>query len=196
MTRQQLAERHGARQEDADAVQRWARTWGLSVTRVDLPRRQVHLVGKVEAMSRAFGVTLKMYEHGRTRTEFRCPTGNIQIPSELNKIVTGVFGLNDMPVVVRNRVLTPRRPAATRNRTQGLKLEFPGSFFPNEVAKLYNFPPTQGQGQSVAILEFGGGFDQSALADYFNNQINVPAPHVNAQFVMGATMDIQDGATL
>jgi kumamolisin len=191
MTRQELAERYGARQEDATAVQRWAVTHGLSVSRVELPRRQMHLVGSLGAMSRAFGVKLSKYHHSRTNTQFRCPSDNIHVPEHLASIITGVFGLNNMPVVVRSAVRKAKKSASSNPKS-----DFPGSFFPNEVAKLYNFPRTQGSGQRVAILEFGGGFDQSVLADYFTNNIGLQTPPtVNALLVLDATMQIDDGAT-
>lgn len=193
MTRKQLAERYGARQEDADAVQRWAVQHGLSVSRTDLGRRQMHLVGSIDAMSRAFGVKMSMYNHSRTGKHFRCPTGDIHLPEKLAPIITGVFGLNDMPIVVRHPVKAPRK---TRPTTADLHEKFPGSFYPNEVAQLYNFPPMQGAGQRVAILEFGGGFDPRVLADYFTNNIGLPTPPtVNAKFVLGTQMDIEDAGT-
>jgi kumamolisin len=191
MTRQELAERYGARQEDAAAVQAWAVTQGLSVSRIDLGRRQVHLVGSLHAMSQAFGVKISRYHHSRTRTHFHCPDGNIHVPESLAPIIAGVFGLNNMPVVVRSVVRTAKKLTDANPENQ-----WPGSFFPNQVAQLYNFPPTQGAGQRVAILEFGGGFDQSVLADYFTNSIGLQTPPtVNALMVLGATMQIDDGAT-
>ena len=84
VTRQMLGERYGASQEDASAVQKWAVQQGLSVWRVDLARRQVHLVGSAAAMAKAFGVKLSMYEHSRTGTQFRCPEADIQIPAAPN----------------------------------------------------------------------------------------------------------------
>jgi kumamolisin len=191
MTRHQLAERYGAQQEDATAVQHWAVKQGLSVSRVALGRRQIHLIGSLAAMSRAFNVKLSMYKHSRTGTHFRCPSDNIHIPEKLAPIITGVFGLNNMPVMRRGAVRTSKRPA---NAEPGNA--WAGSFFPNQVAQLYNFPPTQGTGQRVAILEFGGGFDQSVLADYFTNNIGLQTPPtVNALFVLDSTMQINDGAT-
>jgi hypothetical protein len=41
--------------------------------------------------------------------------------------------MNDMPAVVRHAVRTARHSLDTNPESQ-----FPGSFFPNEVAKLYN----------------------------------------------------------
>lgn len=196
VTRQELATRYGASQDDADAVQRWAAQQGLSVSRVDLGRRQMHVVGSVGAMARAFDTKLSMYKHARTGTEFRCPEADIKIPKALESVITGVFGLNDMPVVVRHAT----RPVRTLGHRQAANVDpkhrFPGSFYPHEVAKLYDFPPTRGAGQRVAVLEFGGGFDPAVLADYFTNTIGLPtSPTVNAIPVLGKTMDVQDPAT-
>lgn len=196
MTRAQLADRYGARQEDADAVGSWAREEGLSVSRVDLGRRQMHLKGSVAAMSHAFGVSLSTYEHDRTHSTFRCPETDIRVPENLAPIVTGVFGLNDMPVVVRHGVATAKKPRKSQAEAATPEKMWPGSFYPNQVAELYNFPPMQGDGQRVAILEFGGGFDQKVLADYFTNQIGLRTPPtVKAISVLGTEPQIGDGAT-
>jgi kumamolisin len=192
MTRQMIGERYGAARSDADTVQKWAVQQGLSVTQVDLGRRQMHLVGSADAMAKAFDVKISRYKHKRTGADFRCPETDISVPESLQPIISGVFGLNDMPVIVRNRV----RPAHRAQAITNPQTQFPGSFYPNEVAKLYNFPPQQGQGQRVAILEFGGGFDQSVLADYFTNSLGLAAPPtVNSIPVLGQQMDVNDPTT-
>lgn len=195
ITRQILAERYGAKREDVDAVQRWAVRQALSVSRVDLARRQMHLVGSVDAMSRAFGVKLSMYRHSRTGSQFRCPEKEIKVPESLAPIITGVFGLNDMPVVVRHAG-TGAATKAVKVGKKDPKAQFPGSFYPNEVAKLYNFPPAQGVGQRVAVLEFGGGIDPSVLADYFKNSIGLDTPPVvNPISVLNAPIKVDEAAT-
>jgi kumamolisin len=192
ITRQILADRYGAAQQDVAAVRNWALKNKLSVARVDLATRQVHLVGSAGAMQQAFGVKLSVYEHARTKTRFRCPQHEIQIPESLTPIITGVFGLNDMPVVVRHSARVGRRAAASADP----KDQFPGSFYPNEVAKLYNFPPTQGAGQRVAILEFGGGFDQAVLNDYFTNNIGLAnPPTVNGISVLNTKIQVDPDVT-
>jgi kumamolisin len=191
VTRQVLAERYGASREDAYTVQRWAVQQGLSVSRLDLGRRQMHLVGSLAAMSKAFGVTIAMYKHARTGVEFRSPKSDLSIPKKLASIITGVFGLNNMPVVVRNGLRISHKLTNADPKDQ-----FPGSFYPNEVAKLYNFPPTTGSGQRVAVLEFGGGFDQTVLANYFKQNIGLRTPPtVNAIFVLGTSMQLSDPTT-
>ena len=191
ITRQELAERYGATREDAATVQHWAVRQRLSVSSVNVGLRQMHLVGSVEAMSRAFGVKISMYQHSRTGTHFRCPEGEIHLPQNLVPIIVGVFGLNDMPIVIRHIVRVGQRATSMSPKEM-----FPGSFYPDEVAKLYNFPPTQGAGQRVAILEFGGGFDQSVLADYFTNNIGLPTPPtVNGISVLGTVIQVDKDIT-
>src|SRR5277367_6146323 len=193
ITRAILAERYGATQKDADAVKQWAVQQGLTVGQVDLGMRQMHLTGSIDAMSRAFGVKLSMYKHTRTGTQFRCPNGDIQIPESLAPIITGVFGLNDMPVVVRHSVRAKPTHAPTNDQLQN---QFPGSFYPHQVSKLYNFPPTQGNGQRVAVLEFGGGFDPKVLASYFTTNIGLTTPPtVTAIAVLGTQMNVNDPTT-
>jgi kumamolisin len=192
ITRQSLAENYGAKPQDVAAVREWALQSKLSVARVDLATRQVHLVGTAGAMQQAFGVKLSVFAHSRTKTHFRCPEEDVQIPENLKPVITGVFGLNNMPVVVRQGKRVGRRTAASSNP----KAQFPGSFYPNEVAKLYNFPPTQGAGQRVAILEFGGGFDQSVLNAYFTNNIGLPTPPtVNGISVLNTPIQVDPDVT-
>ena len=193
ITRQILSERYGAKREDADAVQRWATQVGLSVSRIDLGLRQMHLVGSAGAMSRAFGVKLSMFKHSRTGLHFRCPETDIQVPEHLASIITGVFGLNNMPVVVRRPI---RAPFPNKAMNTDPKQLFPGTFYPNEVAKLYNFPGTQGAGQRVAILEFGGDFSQSVLNGYFTKNIGLQTPPiVNGISVLGTPIKVDKDVT-
>jgi kumamolisin len=192
ITRQILAEKYGAMPQDVAAVRAWALKSRLSVARVDLGTRQVHLVGSADAMQQAFGVKLSVYTHARTKTRFRCPEDDIQIPESLAPMIAGVFGLNDMPVVVRHSPRVGRKAAASTNP----KAQFPGSFYPNEVAKLYNFPPTQGAGERVAILEFGGGFDQAVLNSYFTNNIGLATPPtVNGISVLNTKIKVDPDVT-
>ena len=134
---------------------------------------------------------VSMYEHSGTGRKFRCHIGNIHVPESLAEIITGVFGFDTLRIVVRHA-----GPVAMTPADANLEKQWPGSFFPHEVAKLYNFPAAQGAGQRVAILEFGGGFDPSVLADYFTTNIGLQTPPtVNAVPVLGTAMQLNDGDT-
>lgn len=41
------------------------------------------------------------------------------------------------------------------------------SYTPLELATVYDFPDDDGTGQTIAIIELGGGFDQPELDAYF-----------------------------
>lgn len=50
----------------------------------------------------------------------------------------------------------------------------------NQLATAYNFPTGNGAGQTVAIIELGGGYSQGDLNNYFSTVAKVAAPQVIA----------------
>jgi len=181
LTRQELEERYGGSHEDAARVQAWAKSNGLSTSRIHLGKRRLELVGSAENMEKAFGVKLSHYTHGATGVGFRRPEKEAAVPRELRDIVVGVFGLDETPVI-RRHITKARQfrslqdPAATN----------PFAFYPPEVRALYQFPDTTGKGQKVAILEFGGGFTQAELDVYFQKYLGFKStPTVNPIVVPG-----------
>jgi kumamolisin len=190
--RQALIETYGASREDADAVAAWAQGQGLSVAATDLGLRQVRLVGTAAAVGRAFAVSLTVHTDSRTGLEYRSHDTDLSIPTGLKDVITGVFGLDTRQVTVRHERRMDRRALTDADP----KESFPGSFYPTDVAELYNFPPTTGAGQKVAILEFGGAFDQAELQSYFTGTLGFDtAPTTNALFVLGAQMEVDDENT-
>ena len=170
LTRERLAAGYGASPEDVEAVRAAAASSGVQVAEVVLARRAVRLSGSVGALSRMFGVQLSLYEGPGGR--FRAREGTLQLPPGLEDRVTGVFGLDQRP-----QVRTHFRVA----QTSGI------SYTPLQVATAYAFPSgTTGSGQTIAILEFGGGFRTEDLQSYFHT-LGVPMPNVTAVSVDGAT---------
>jgi len=63
-----------------------------------------------------------------------------------------------------------------------------------DIAKIYNFPPgLDGAGQTVGILEFGGGYREADLATYFA-AAHLPKPDVTSVSVDGAANDPNSNA--
>jgi kumamolisin len=61
------------------------------------------------------------------------------------------------------------------------------SYTPNQVAEIYQFPAgTTGAGQTVAVIELGGGFSTSDLDAYFGG-LHIAVPSVTAVSVDGAS---------
>lgn len=175
LDRAAFAERLGAHDDDLAAVERFAREHGLTVVESSPERRTVKLTGSVADAGKAFGIELHRYDHPE-HGSFRGRTGPVYVPTELTDVVEGVFGLDDRPQArPQFRVADPRAVTS--------------SYTPVEVARAYGFPTdATGAGQTVAIVELGGGYRQSDLDTYFGD-LGLPAPTVTAVSVDGGAND-------
>jgi kumamolisin len=127
-------------------------------------------------MQSAFGVELHHYRlKGDT---YRVRSGPVMIPSELDGIITAVLGLDNRPQAQPKCVRRPEIVAHAGGT----------SYTPVRVAELYGFPPSNGDGQSIAIVELGGGFAQEDLDVYFGG-LGLPTPTVTAISIDGASND-------
>ena len=174
MTHEQLTAAHGATPEDIAKVTAFAKAHDLSVVQTSEARRSVWLSGTVTAFNAAFGISLQEYEHPDGGT-YRGRTGPIVIPGDLDGIIQGIFGLDNRPQAKPHfRVSKPHRGKAKRASADLAQ------FTPPQVAALYNFPANlDGTGQSVAIIELGGGFNSADLKTYFSN-LGVTPPAVSS----------------
>jgi kumamolisin len=176
LTSDQLGERYGADPADIELVRRVLSEYGLTVTSVHPESRRVKVAGSAADLSRAFGTSLSLvsspHPGGGTVTH-RYRTGELLVPAELDGVVTAVLGLDDRPAARAHfRAATAAAPA--------------GSFTPVQVASAYNFPPgTDGTGQTIAIIELGGGFSTTDLSTYFSG-LGITEPSVTAVSVDGA----------
>ncbi|MGB6986324.1 MAG: S53 family peptidase [Candidatus Aquilonibacter sp.] len=170
LTREEYAAAYGAGDSDLDRVASWATDAGLTVVERDPARRALRLAGTVAQMSEAFGVSLGNYRLGTTT--FRGRTGTISLPAGLANVVEAVVGLDTRPQA------QPRSRVAARAAA---------SFTPPQVAALYDFPSgVDGTGETIAIIELGGGYSASDFAAYCS-QLGVPQAQVEVVSVDGAT---------
>lgn len=171
----QFADQFGADPADIQKIQAFATTFNLTVVETSIARRSVVLTGTVANMNEAFGTQLHLYQG--PEGIFRGRTGMLYIPAEIEPVVVGVFGLDERPQAktrfCRLRTIRPRAAGDT-------------SYTPDAIAKLYNFPTKGiGKGQTVAIVELGGGFTNSDLTTYFGNLKISPVPNVTSVSVDG-----------
>ncbi|MFF1572924.1 protease pro-enzyme activation domain-containing protein [Leifsonia sp. NPDC058292] len=175
MNRAQFAKTYGASDDDLNLVTTTMESLGLTVLAADAAERRVRVRGAASAMSRIFGTDLdQATAESRTRGtyEHRHRTGGLSIPAALDGVVTAVLGLDDRPQArALFRVALPR--AVTT------------SYTPLELGAIYRFPPeTDGSGQTIAIIELGGGFVQQDLDTYFSG-LGITGPKVTAVGVDG-----------
>ena len=186
-SRAEYAAKYGADPADIEKVVTFAKAHGFEVVEAVAAQRMVVLKGTVKQANAAFGTELHMYRSKATGETYRGRVGQIQIPTELQGIVTVVSGLD-------NRRLAKRRAPATRDVAEATATRriTQTSFFPTQLARFYNFPTNlDGTGQCIGLLEFGGGFDTDDLATYFQ-EIPVPQPSVTAISADGTQNDPND----
>ena len=174
MTRAQFAGAYGADPGDVVKVEAFAQEHNLTVMEVSQARRTIVLSGTIAALSAAFGVFLANYEH--PEGAFRGRTGPVYIPEDLSGIIQGVFGFDNRPQARPHFRGHQRRTPAS-----------PDGYTPVQMAQFYNFPAgLDGTGETIGILEFGGGYTASDLNTYFQ-QLGIKPPSVTAVSVDGVT---------
>jgi kumamolisin len=120
---------------------------------------------------------MKLYS--QNNHTFRGRTGALKIPSDLSGIIEGLFGFDQRQQArarfrVRSSVASPQAAEAV-------------SYSPVQVAQLYQFPTgATGAGQTIALIELGGGYQQSDLTTFFSN-LGITPPQVTAISVDSAT---------
>jgi hypothetical protein len=172
LSREEYAAKYGAAQSDLDDVAAFAKSQGLRVVESSIPRRTVVLSGTVEQVNQAFGVSMKRYQ--TSNETYRGYEGTINVPENLAAIVQEVHGLDNRQVA---RPLF--RAAVAGMATTPLT--------PPQVAKLYEFPTNNANGQTIGIIEFGGGYKLSDVQAYFQNIVKLPVPTVTSVGVDGVT---------
>jgi kumamolisin len=176
MSREAFAERYGATKEDVERVEAFADDFDLTVVSVDLGRRVVVLTGTVVSINEAFGTTLQLFQS--SAGVFRGRTGALRLPMALDGVIVGSFGLDQRPQA---------RPKCRRHRSIGPEATGDTSYTPRQVAQLYKFPTNAtGAGQTVAIIELGGGYRTADLQAYFSG-LGLKTPSVTAVSVDGAS---------
>ena len=186
MSYDQLIKTYGCEQENIQKVTEVMGEFGLEVVESNPKTRTVKVAGPASAMEKAFMV--KLVSYGHKLGNYRGRVGSLHIPNKLEKVVEGVFGLDNRRVTKRRAVAAPRMKAASAATNAKSR----SWFFPAELAKIYRFPEGDGEGQSIAVLEFGGGYFPSDLAA-FCKAAHVPVPKVIPISVDHAPTDQHDG---
>jgi len=160
ISRNLLVSKYGADPKDIDRVEREMESLGLKVISKSAATRSLNVAGSVGAMEKAFRVELFRVKHEDVL--YRGRVGDIFIPRSLEGIITGVFGLDTRPMIKRGRRLALQISGDTVPPANDRLW-----FFPTELAAEYRFPGSDGSGQTVGILEFGGHYDVNDLQHFW-----------------------------
>jgi len=177
LSREEFARLHGASTADLQKVRAFAAEYDLKVVSEDAASRTVKLSGTVQAFNEAFGANLRRYQH--SSGTYRCRTGSLTIPADLEAVVEGVFGLDNRPQAKAHFRLRKNAPNVRPRAAAAV------SYSPLQVAKAYGFPTgATGSGQCIAVIELGGGYSESDLDSFFGN-LGISTPKVTAVAVDG-----------
>ncbi|MGI8880094.1 MAG: S53 family peptidase [Jatrophihabitans sp.] len=168
-----FAAEYGADPADIALTTQVLASTGLSVISSDPASRRLRVAGTIGAMEQTFGTELARAPDPNGTATFRLRSGGLSVPEPLAGIVTAVLGLDDTPQSRANfRIAVPAAVST--------------SYTPVQLGAVYDFPAgTDGTGQTIAIIELGGGFAQSDLDTYFEG-LGLSAPTVTAVSVDGA----------
>ena len=161
LTSSEVGARYGA--SDA-AIKRVSDTFtglGLTVLASDAATRTVKLGGPVHLMEAAFQVKLMQFDG--IRGPYRGRVGALHVPADLRDDIVGVFGLDNRRAVRRRPDGAHKRHAIDQTASAAKKRPW---FFPAELAAAYDFPDGDGSGQTIGLLEFGGGYFADDLAAF------------------------------
>ena len=172
----ELADKYGADPADVQAVSDRFSALGLQVVSADAASRRVQVSGPLSVMERVFGTALSLAQRtdasGAARAH-RVRSGALSIPADLAGTVTAVLGLDDRPQTRALYQVAHSSAAST-------------SFTPLQLGTVYDFPAgTDGTGQTIAIVELGGGFSDQDLSTYFSG-LGIDPPTVTSVGVDGA----------
>ena len=137
-------------------------------------RRTVQLTGAASDIQKAFGVELN--QKIIDGQEFRVREGSILLPQALTGLVVAVLGLDNRPQASPHFRIKKPKSAAEHAEAVGEPL----SYSPPQVAQAYQFPAkASGAGQTIGIIELGGGYRTADLKAYFKS-LGIAAPSIKA----------------
>lgn len=157
LSAQELASRFGALPEDLDRLRTWvAAESGVQLRSINQPGSTVRLVGPAPALAR--------------------------IRKKLGNRVRGGFGLEALSPPGTEGTPPPNEGPSPRPRAIRPFMLFDPRFgrryFAPEVARLYEFPPYDGEGQCIGLIELGGGFLPHDMEVYFK-KLGIPLPRIS-----------------
>jgi hypothetical protein len=190
---QEYTDRFGPTQGDYDAVISWAQANGFEVTHTAPNRRMINIEGNVDAVNRAFNVTMTQYQHP---TEERLFFSADREPS--------VAGL-DVPLLqiggLSNYALPhPKLRHHTGAPVANLTGSGPsGEYLPSDMrAAYYGSGSLTGSGQTIGIFSFDG-YLASDLTVYKNNtgmSFSTPVNNVLVKGYSGACVSFNSNGTI
>lgn len=167
----EFVQEYGADEKDLQEVESYCKEYKLNLIKNDPASRSLVYQGKITDFEQAF--TVKLSHYNLNGLLYREREGEIFIPEQLKGLIIGIFGLDNRPAA---------RPMFQEQKSDHLQkkkktVPSPG-FTGNQLASVYQFPAGfDGTGQTIGIIELGGGYKQTDIKTYFT-QLGLKIPLV------------------
>ena len=153
MSREDYRRHHATHAPVIEQVHAFAKAHGFTIESSDAAAHMVKLrgtLGQAMAALQPDGIGVYAGESGT----YVARSGHIHLPDDLGAQVVAVMGLDQRPVA---------KPHFRVAAAAGV------SYAPAEVAARYAFPTGQdGSGETIGIIELGGGYADADIAAYFS----------------------------
>ena len=178
LTREELRTQFGAHPDDIEHVRESLARHGIELIDADPGARRIVVTGTVSAFTDAFGTSVSLVRTPHPQhpdgVVHRYRTGQLNLPNALSGVVTAVLGIDSRPQARAHFRLAPAAAQTT-------------SYSAVQVGAAYDFPAQyDGSGQTLAIVELGGGFARGDLDAYFGG-LGLGTPTVTAVPVDGGS---------
>lgn len=157
LSHDELKNRFGATDNDLDLVEQFVESYNLNVVRAYNRGANVIVSGTADNFNNAFNTVLKLVT--LPDRSYHNYIGSLSIPEELNGIITHIIGLDDSIRLIKSITKLETDVDLTSSAVSYVT--------PEKAATAYQWPATDGYGQCVAIVEFGGGFTTQNLNSTF-----------------------------
>jgi len=172
LTVAQFTERFCPTMRDYEAVVKFARFKGFSVSNTPANRLLVHIDGTVSQINKAFHVSMTTYRHPTENRTFYSPDREPSL--DLSVPVTHIAGLNNFSLP---RPKFKRAPANFRRNSTGSGQG--GAYLGSDMrAAYYGGTSLTGSGQAVGLLEFDGYNISDVTASFAGQPNSVPIQNV------------------
>src|SRR3984957_8929508 len=183
LSHDEFAATYGADPQQMQQVAAFASANNLTVIEIPdaIARRTVMVEGTTADVEEAFSV--KLNDYNCPEGTYRGRTGPVMLPAEIVEVVQGVFGLDN-----RSQAKPHIRFRGKTGATGSAASSTPDiTYTPIQVAELYSFPTgVTGAGQTIGIIELGGGYQEADITNYFQS-LGLTPPTVTNVLVDGGT---------
>lgn len=170
LTPEEFTARFGPTEEDYQAVMRYARQNGFSVTATHPNRVVLDVDASVADIQRSLHVTMQTYQHPREARKFHAPdtepTVDLAVP------ILHISGLDNYSLP--HPKMKPKPMTMTENAVPQSGSAPGGSYMGNDFRTAYSVGSLTGAGQTVGLLQFDGYYP----ADIVNYQNLAGLPNV------------------